>query len=325
MYSIRAEEIEAELSPLGAAVRSVKVPDRNGRMTEISLAVRDPDAGVSDPSLSGRIVAPCCGRVRDGEIRIDGQAFSLAKNEGRNHLHGGPSGASFRIWDCVRRDPDAVRFELRLPNGLDGYPGDRILSVEYRVTGRQLALSLSAVTNAVTWMGMTSHLYWDLSGRFDGTALEQELEIRADRVVFNDPSHLPVSVGPAGGPFDFSAPVRILDRMKARPDHGQLAIGRGYNNAFLLRRPSPFAARLYAPSTGIRMTLRCDEEALVFYSGGFLGNDTPLRNGHACPGCAVALEAQPIPDPFHLPGARPVLLSPSERYTRTISWSFETL
>ena len=54
-------------------------------------------------------------------------------------------------------------------------------------------------------------------------------------------------------------------------------------------------------------------------------NPETTAPGAASPGCAVALEAQQLPDPFHLPGARPEPLRPGDRFRREIVWRFEAL
>ena len=80
--------------------------------------------------------------------------------------------------------------------------------------------------------------------------------------------------------------------------------------------------------TGVRNVKVFDRtcDAIVLYSGGFLGADTALLTppGAASPGCAVALEAQGLPDPFHLPGASPDILRPGETWRHWIAWHFST-
>ena len=276
--------------------------------------------------MAGRIIGPCCGRVRSGVAQVEGETLSLSKNEGDNHLHGGPHGAAEQRWTTEDRGPDHVTFTLRLPHGLDGYPGERQLTATYRVTEGALTLSLTGETDRPTWLGMTSHLYWDLTGRFDGSAMGQRLEIAARQVVMNDDHHLPVAVVPISGPFDFTAPVVPGDLMAKYPDDRQLAIARGYNNAFIfddgLRRERGFSARLTDPGSNLSMTLDTDQASVVFYSGGFLGPDIHTVLGPASPGCALALEAQPVPDPFHLPGTAPEFTRPGQPWRREITWRF---
>ena len=321
-WDIETPLLRCRLAALGAAIARVQVRDAGGRFVDVALPAA---GGPNDPSLAGRTVGPCCGRVRRGEILLNGAAVALSQNEGENHLHGGRGGCAFQVWDARRLSPAAVRFELRLPDGLDGYPGRREIAAEYRASGARLTVVYTARTDRPTWMGLTNHVYWDLGGRFDGSALDQRLWIAAGRVVFNDAAHLPVAIRQADGPYDFREFAPLRPRIDG--GHPQLAIGRGYNNAFLLDAPGACqtpCARLASDLSGISMSMYTDQPAVVLYSGGFLDAATPLRNGvAACPGCALALEAQAVPDPFHLPGAAPEILLPGGEYRRSISWAFD--
>lgn len=320
IWRIENDEINCALSDFGAAIVSVRIKDRSGRFIGVALSPAIFHPGETNCGMSGRTIGPCCGRVADGRIEIDGQRLQLTQNEGTNHIHGGPGGVANRMWQGERLSPTRVRFALALPDGLDGYPGNRRIEAEYAVSGKSLRVRYTAVTDKPTWLGLTNHVYWDLSGRFDGSALDQRLQIAAERVVFNGPGHLPQAVHPVDGPFDFRTPLSLREGMGIGSAHPQLALGRGYNNAFLLDRGlmdrMGCAARLVSSASGLSLCLRTNQPALVLYSGGFLG-------GGATPGCAVAMEAQHVPDPFHLPGQRPGIIYPGEEYLCEINWRFE--
>lgn len=328
-FELRTPELRCALSALGAAIASLEVRDARGEFRNVALSPLNFADGADDPSLAGRTVGPCCGRVRGGEIEIAGRRIQLEHNEGDNHLHGGASGCARQVWQGEQVSPARVRFRLRLPDGLAGYPGNRTLTADYEASGSALRVRYAAGTDRPTWLDLTNHIYFDLSGRFDGSALRQVLQVAAERAVRNDEQHLPQEIVPAEGAFDFRKPHALADAMRAFPEEHQLAIGRGYNNALLidggLRRELGFCARLASPDSGIRMALDADATAVVLYTGGFLDGQTRLRDGGATPGCAVALEAQGIPDPFHLPGAAPEILLPGRTWRRTIQWSFDRL
>lgn len=328
IYEIKTARFTCVLSSLGASIVALRTIDRDGRLVDVALSPRAFYTDGQEPSNAGRTVGPCCGRVQGGLIEIDGAPVQLSRNEGENHLHGGFHGVAAQLWRACQPAPDRVRFELDLPDGLDGFPGNRRIRAEYAVSEDALRVIYSATTDRTTWLGLTNHVYWDLSGRFDGAALRQTLEIAADRVVHNGMGHLPQTVLLLDGPFEFaSGPKALSGMMEDHAGHDQLLLGRGYNNAFLLnpalQQAKGFAARLASPLSGIRMTLQTDQPSIVLYSGGFLGPATTLKHGHAAPGCAVALEAQAVPDPFHLAGQAPEILRPGERYRREILWRFE--
>jgi len=330
-FSLGTKDIRCELDSLGASFARVQILDIQRHWTDVALSPEHFDPARPDPSLAGRTIGPCCGRIRRGEIRFGNQALHLTRNEGENHIHGGPGGCALRLWQGEQLSDTRIRFVLTLPDGLDGYPGNRRMTAEYTVSGCTLSVLYTAETDRETFMDLTNHIYWDLSSRFNGCAMDQELEIASSRIIRNDEHHLPVTAAPAEGAFDFRHPASLRSRISAFPEEEQLRIGRGYNNAFLLdpqlQTEKGFSARLSSPASGLSMTLETDAPAIVLYSGGFLGEETRLLTADgafrpAVPGCAIALEAQGLPDPFHLPGVQAPLLLPGIPFQRRISWNF---
>ena len=330
-FIIGTDDILCELNSLGASIARVRVRNAKGQWTDVALSPESFTPNQPDPSLAGRTIGPCCGRIRRGEICIGHQRLQLILNEGENHIHGGPGGCAFRQWQGEQLSDTRVRFVLTLPDRLDGYPGNRRMTAEYTVSGSTLSILYAAETDRETFVDLTNHVYWDLSGYFDGTAMDQELEIAAFRIIRNDEHHLPVTAAPTEEAFDFLRPDSPRSRISAFPEEEQLRIGRGYNNAFLLdpqlQTEKGFSARLSSPASGLSMTLETDAPAIVLYSGGFLGEETRLLTADgafrpAVPGCAIALEAQGLPDPFHLPGVQAPLLLPGIPFLRRISWNF---
>ena len=321
-YQIATDAIRCTLSNLGASIVSVQEKNKRNQWTDVALSPTNFLTDTPDPSLAGCTIAPCCGRVRDGKIVINEKEYQLALNDGLNHIHGGPHGAAWQVWREEVISESTCRFSLTLPDGLDGYPGNRTLTAEYQVIGNALQVQYSAVTDQTTWIDMTNHVYWDLSGRFDGTALGQTLEIAADQVAFNDENHLIIVLAPVKDAFDFSTPNSPATLISAFPADRQIGIAHGYNHAYVLKKNSTYAARLFSRESGIRMTMYTNQPAIVFYSGGFLGKPTKLKGGFASPGCALALEAQGIPDPFHIEKVPTAILFPDQKYQKSIQWEF---
>ena len=327
-YEIQAPGVSCRLSNYGASMVSVQVPDARGRDLRVALSPTDFVHGTADPALAGRTIGPCCGRIKDGTIEIDGQEYLLERNEGNNHLHGGNSGCAWQIWRAEQLSPTHMRFALELPDGLAGYPGNRTLQVDYTASEGCLEAVYTVETDRPTYINMTNHTYWDLSGRFDGSAMRQVLEIAADRLVRNaSDQSLQDIVSARGGAFDFTVPGVPEDRLRSYSEDPQLILGNGFDNYLILseelRSAWGFAARLHSPDSGIRMTIETDQPALVFYSGGGFDSRPRMNGESAGPGCALALEAQGMPDPFHLAGSQADIVRPGERWQRYIRWRFD--
>ena len=66
-------------------------------------------------------------------------------------------------------------------------------------------------------------------------------------------------------------------------------------------------------------TLYTDAPALVVYSGGFLDDSIGFPDGtHSCPSCAIALEAQDVPDSPHVLPEHFSITTPEHPFERTI-------
>lgn len=303
--------LRAQVCNAGASLLRVYAPDRNGELKNIALCFDSSAARIAGGSYAGATIGPVAGRVRGGVLRLPQGPQQLLQNDGANTLHGGPHALDEARWETGTVAPERVSFHCRLHDGQNGFPGNRTLCVRYTLdTPNSLAIAYTAETDRATFLNLTSHAYWNLTGDFSADAYNHVLEVAADSVLYNDSAHLPVGTRPVRDtPFDFTAPRTLRAAMDADAQNAQLANARGYNNAYHLRPSAPFAARLTDPASGRRLTLHTDYPALVVYSGGYL----------PAAGCAIALEAQFAPDT-----CAPVLF-PGEIYRRTLRFVFDTV
>lgn len=311
--------ITADIHPVGASLARVTAPDRHGVPGSILLPLPPSQYG-ADESCAGAIMAPIAGRVRQGRVDILGKTHWM-EQEGQPTpcLHSGPEGLHQVPWDVVDTSPSSVTLQATLEDGACGLPGRRTFTTCYTLQGDTLTIRITATTTQPTFVNPTNHAYWNLSGDF-AHPTTQLVQVNATHVWFNDSQHLPVELHPvAGTPLDFTAPTPV----DAHSPHPQVVMARGCNHAY--RLCTPHAATLQDPASGRQLDLYTNAPYLVFYTGGFLGENTPLDgSGHAVAGCAYALEPQDMPDaPHHLGQALPLLL-PHTPWVREITYRFST-
>ncbi len=73
-------------------------------------------------------------RIRGGRFDLDGKQYTLARNTGENHLHGGLKGFDKAVWKgrLFRKGHAAgIRFQHTSPDGDEGYPGTLLVTAEY--------------------------------------------------------------------------------------------------------------------------------------------------------------------------------------------------
>ena len=107
-------------------------------------------------------------RICKGKCELEGEELELATNNGPNHLHGGDDGFDQRRWEgeIVEKDGiQQVKFSLTSPDGDQGYPGE--LEATCRVwlnDMNHLGWTYEARTSKPTFVNLTNHTYWNLSG-----------------------------------------------------------------------------------------------------------------------------------------------------------------
>lgn len=318
----------------GATITSLSVPDRNGDSRDVVLGYDTLDGYVHGSQYFGAVVGRYGNRIAKGRFTLDGKTYQLAVNNGENHLHGGNVGFSKVFWDAeVLQDSDApsIRFTYVSPDGEEGYPGTVTLKVTYTLTDANgLRIEYEGVTDKTTILNPTQHSYFNLSGNFKNTILNNVLTIEADKYTPVDAGLIPTGeLAPvANTPFDFRQPRVIGDRID--DSFEQLVFGKGYDHNWVLRDytgpgQTHKAAELYEPQSGRVMTVYTDQPGLQFYSGNFLdGSDIGkggIAYGHRT---GLCLEAQDFPDSPNEPGFPSAVLEPGQVYRQTTIYQFST-
>src|SRR5208283_5013843 len=159
----------------------------------------------------GCIVGRVANRIRGGKFELEGVPYTLARNVGENHLHGGLKGFDKSVWTArlfKNGDSAGIRFQHTSRDGDEGYPGTLKTTAEYTLNeSSELSFEYWATSDHATPVNLTNHTYWNLAGAGSGTMLAQEAR-------FNCPFYLPVDkdlmptgeiLKTAGNTFDFSS------------------------------------------------------------------------------------------------------------------------
>ncbi len=313
-----------EMIDYGATVISMKTPDRDGNLANITLSCKDIAGYEALGSYFGCTVGRYCNRIAAGKFTIDGKDYQLATNNGANHLHGGKIGFDKRMWKAqpIRSDDKVgVRFSRTSSDGEEGYPGKLDVVAEYWLdNNNQLVVNLQATTDKSTHVNLTNHNYWNLAGEGSGKILDHLLMIEADQYIPVNKDGIPTGqlLDVADTPFDFRKSHSIGNRIK-------LAGGDpvGYDHCYVLRNQSgkmALAATVVDPTSGRKMEIQTTQPGLQFYSGNFL--DGSAASGGFQQYSAFCLESQRYPDSPNRPEFPSSLLKPGEKYQETTIHKF---
>jgi aldose 1-epimerase len=326
--------VSARVISLGAILQSLVTPDRTGHGDEITLGYDTAAEYLAKPNYFGASIGRYANRIRGGTFTLDGQSHALPKNDGPNHLHGGPSGFDKQVWriTAVSGGPDAsVTLTYRSKDGEAGYPGTLDATVTYSLNDRnELKIAYGATTDRPTVVNLTNHTFFNLAGERAATdILDQRLTLHAGRYTPVDPTLIPTGeLRPvAGSPFDFRTPAAIGARIRDGRDL-QMRLGRGYDHNFVVDgapgalRP---AARLEDPASGRRMDLLVTAPGLQVYSGNFLDGTTIGRGGRVYrQSDGLCLEPQVFPDSPNQPAFPTARLNPGQTYSNVMVLRFST-
>src|SRR5262245_48649966 len=83
--------MEVDIANFGGIVQNIKVPDKSGKLTDVALGYDKLDDYVTDKSSFGAMIGRYGNRIAHGKFTLDGHTYTLATNDGENHLHGGIS------------------------------------------------------------------------------------------------------------------------------------------------------------------------------------------------------------------------------------------
>jgi len=321
LYTLRnVHGMRVTISDLGATLVSWHAPDRDGRVADVLLGHDTPEEYLKGHAFMGGIIGRWANRIRDARFTLDGVSYSLDRNEGAHHLHGGATGFHRALWSA-RESDGALVLTHESPEGDAGSPGAVLATVRYTLDDDgALTIEYDAVADAPTPINMTNHAYFNLSGEAstEATGIRGHvISIDADAFFETDDGMIPVArAGVAGNAFDFRSDAPIgarLDWTDAR-----LACAGGFDHCYILRTAEPGVVRraavLYDPASGRELAVSTNAHGLQFYSGNHLegvrGRQAKTYRIHA----GLCLEAGAFPDQINMPDASRVVLRPGERY-----------
>lgn len=84
----------------GCTIQAIRVPDRNGTLTDVCLGYRTLAEYEQNNGYLGAVVGRHGNRIEKGIFQLNGTEYHLAVNDGPNHLHGGICGFDKRVWDA---------------------------------------------------------------------------------------------------------------------------------------------------------------------------------------------------------------------------------
>lgn len=311
----------------GAILTAIETPDRRGHVANVVLGL-DTLKGYETASPSfGAVVGRYANRIAGGRFSLDGQSYTLPRNEGPNTLHGGPENFGRRLWRVLALDGTSLTLARRSHDGEEGFPGNLDVEVRYSLPeDGVLRIAYAARTDRPTVLNLTNHSYFNLAGEGAGGIFDHVVQVQADAFLATDATQVPTGEirHITGTPFDF----RQFQPLGARIREGdpQLVYAKGYDHTFVLRGPAGtlrHAATCIDPGSGRRLDIATTQPALQLYTGNTLDGTLVGPSGRIYrSGDGVCFETQGFPDAPNRPAFPSTVLRPGERFCSTTEFRF---
>ncbi len=331
----------AEITDYGTILTEFHVPigsGSDGQPVDVVLGCGTLDGYLAGHPYFGATCGRVSNRIAGGAFELNGRRYTLVKNNGENHLHGGLVGFDKKLWRATPRLSErgpAVDFEIVSPAGDEGYPGAVTARVTYTLTpDGELWVVMSATTDAPTIVNMVHHSYWNLAGHAAGTIRGHELAVTADAYVPVDAGGIPTGVlAPvADTPFDLRPErrpaVTLAAAIDGLPPSADGTNPGGIDHNFVVRGWQPdgslrSVAVLRDPASGRTLEILSDQPGIQVYTGNFLDGSVKGKNGVAyAKQAAICLETQKYPDAIHHPEWPSTRLDPGQTYRHTMVHRF---
>lgn len=334
LYTLRNKTgMEARITNYGGIVVSLTAPDRDGNFEDIVLGYDSLDDYIAASPYFGALIGRYGNRIRVGKFELDGVEYTLATNNGPNHLHGGDKGFDKVVWESkieeAAEGPSLVLSYVSA-DGEEGYPGEVNAVVRYTLThDNELVIEYEAVTNKATPLNLTNHSYFNLSGNARRDILGHTLQLNAEHFTPVDDTLIPNGeYRPVEGtPFDFRTAKAIGQDIGV--ENEQITFGGGYDHNWVVDQNADGKWRhiltLADPESGRVMTIHSDEPGLQFYSGNFLDGSNVGKGGVVYNyRYGMCLETQHFPDSPNQPNFPSTILQPGEVYKTKTVHTFST-
>ena len=318
--------ITATIMSLGGTVISLKMPDREGEIKEVTLGFDNLQQYLAGHSYFGAAIGRFANRIAKGVFQLDGVKYYLACNEkSLNHLHGGNKGFDKVVWQAESFEDTTltgVTFSYLSSDGEEGYPGNLRVTVTYSLNeDNEFKIEYNAQTDKPTIVNLTNHTYWNLAGAGSGTVLNHQLTLKSKKYLPVNNSLIPTGEIKTvhGTPMDFTMPKLI-----GKDIHDTAG---GYDHCFVIESSNQelsLAAKLYEPESGRTMEILTTTPGIQFYSGNFLDNVRGAGGALFQKHSGLCLETGFFPNSINEPEFPSPILYPDRTYHQVTIHRFST-
>lgn len=319
IYTLENEFLKVELLNLGAIIKKIELKDKNGNIKNVVLGYEDIEKYRENPAYLGAIIGRTAGRIKDGILKLDDIEYQLDENNNGNTLHGGKDSISHRFWN-VENIENGLCFSIKSSDLDNGYPANVEIKVSYILNNNELLIKYFATTDNLTYLNLTNHSYFNLSGNPDNIIYEDILKIDSDYLIGINENSIPYeTINLDNNIFNFKEAKKLEEFFKA-DDKQKTIANNGIDHPYIFNGKIG-KLEIKNIKSGIKMSVETNNPAIVIYTANYL-QDIGFKK-HS----AICFETQEVPNLYRDKNINvyPTFIDENTNYEKYTKFIFENI
>jgi len=314
VYTLENKFLKVELLNLGAIIKKIEFKDKN-----VVLGYEDIQKYRENPAYLGAVIGRTAGRIKDGILKLDATEYQLDKNNNGNTLHGGKNSISHRFWN-VQNIENGLCFSIKSSDLDNGYPANVEIKVSYILNDNELLIKYFATTDNLTYLNLTNHSYFNLSGNPDNIIYEDILKIDSDYLIGINENSIPYeTINLDNNIFNFREAKKLEEFFKA-DDKQKTIANNGIDHPYIFNEKIG-KLEIKNIKSGIKMSVETNNPAVVIYTANYL-QDIGFKK-HS----AICFETQEVPNLYRDKNINvyPTFIDENTNYEKYTKFIFENI
>lgn len=324
MYTLKNDFMEVEILNYGGVIRKIATPDKNGIMENVVLNLPTIKDYEDRSPYFGSLIGRNAGRISNSSFTLNGEVFLLNKNSGKNNLHGGIDNFGHKIWKVeILEDCLGLKLSLESPHLEEGFPGNVKIEVKYILKDNEFHLEYYGISDRDTYLNLTNHTYFNLSGDFKRDITDEYLKLDCDKFMAVDEETIPVEIKSVEHTaFDFRE-EKLLETSLMSDDEQIKIVNQGLDHPFILNNKKGYPITLKDQISGRILNVVTDQPAVVIYSGNYLYEVGKLNDNIECKKhMGICFETQNYADALKFCPEKAVITTPQHPYIQKTKYIF---
>ena len=314
IYTLENKFLKVEFLNLGAIIKKIEFKDRN-----VVLGYEDIEKYRENPAYLGAVIGRTAGRIKDGLLKLDNTEYQLDKNNNGNTLHGGKNSISHRFWN-VENIENGLCFSIKSCHLDNGYPANVEIKVSYILNDNELLIKYFATTDSLSYLNLTNHSYFNLSGNPDNTIYEDILKIDSNYLIGINENSIPCeTINLDNNIFNFKEAKKLEEFFKA-DDKQKTIANNGIDHPYIFNGEIG-KLEIKNLESGIKISVETNNPAVVIYTANYL-QDIGFKK-HS----AICFETQEVPNLYRDKNINvyPTFIDENTNYEKYTKFIFENI